>query len=159
MTISNIELVKLAESHNINLKITDIIMSDELKRIPARPDMNLIINLQKSTNDGTHWVLLMKKDKQCLYMDSFGVFPDNPVVSWCKRHKLHLAYNSYIIQDLDSTQCGLFCFSLLLHVQSNLFNEGIPREFKNDLLELTNDWINYFEVDTKLNDRMLKQLL
>ena len=157
MTISNFELAKLAKKHKINLTLEDIISSDELQHRPLQ-NGPCIINLQDSRGNGTHWTAFIIHIKQCLYFDSFGAFPDRNVIDYCRKHKLKLAFNTYIIQDLDSTQCGLFCFKLIKYVYTNTINEDIPREFENKLLELANDYINLFVANPKHNDKILKSI-
>ena len=135
-------------------------MSDEITDYPLSNDMNLIINLKNSdANKGSHWVLFVKRGIQCIYMDSFGAFPDTHTVDYCEKHGLKLAYNGFIIQHLESTQCGLFCFSLLVHLKKAKINHIFPREFESDLLEKVNDWVNTFVSDTSQNDAILGEIL
>ena len=70
MTLSNIDLMKLAKHYNINLN--GIYMKDELNGLKPRIG-NYIINLQ-STNqgNGTHWTAIIFTKKRAYYFDSFG---------------------------------------------------------------------------------------
>ena len=97
--------------------------------------------------DGTHWLVLIIKGNNCLYFDSFGMIPRKEIITFCKGKRL--GYSTYIIQDIDSTQCGLYCIALLHFMQSN----------KGDLYELFNDFINLFVNNTKLNDKILFKYL
>ena len=147
MTISNFDLVKLAKSHNVKLELKDIIMADELLNIKLKRNMNLIINLENSTGQGTHWVCLIIKGKNAFYFDSFGAKPDTYVTRYCRLNELRLGYNNYIIQDLNSTQCGIFCIALLKYLRTN--------KSKN-IFDSSNEFIDIFNNNTKDNDKLLK---
>jgi hypothetical protein len=143
--LTNYDLEDICDSYNI--KLNDICMKDDL---PARlTDGNYIINLQSSIiGNGTHWLALNVKGKQCFFFDSFGAPPSIEIREFVKKRKgSHLAYNNWIIQDLKSENCGYFCVSFLLHIQ---------KHFKQDLYEAANDYINKFQDDTSKNDNILK---
>ena len=147
MTISNFDLVKLAKSHNVKLELKDIIMADELLNIALKRNMNLIINLEDSTGQGTHWVCLIIKGKNSFYFDSFGAKPDTYITRYCRLNGLRLGYNNYIIQDLSSTECGIFCIALLKYLRTN--------KSKN-IFDSSNEFIDIFNNNTKDNDKLLK---
>ena len=147
MTISNFDLVKLAKLHNVQLLLTNIIMADEMQNIKLNRNMNLIINLQDSSKNGSHWVAFIVKGKNAFYFDSFGAQPDNYVTQYCRKNGLQLGYNNYIIQDLNSTQCEIFCIALLKYITTN---KSIH------LYEACDDFINIFNHNTKHNDKILQ---
>ena len=147
MTISNFDLVKLAKSHNVQLELNEIIMADELVNIASKRNMNLIINLQDSSQNGSHWVCLIIKGKNAFYFDSFGAKPDTYVTQYCRQNGLRLGYNNYIIQDLSSTECGVFCIALLKYLANNN---------KKELYKTSDEFIDIFNNNTKDNDKLLK---
>ena len=158
MTISNTELEELCKRKKIQLNA--VVIANELINIPKTKSMNIIVNLDTMGQQGTHWVALVVRDNQAFYFDSFGAKCDNYVVEYCRRNRLNLAINVYIVQDLKSTECGLFCVALFKYLKTGKIPKGIPREFpRNRLLELCNDFINLFEPDTRENDGILYQLL
>jgi hypothetical protein len=116
--------------------------------VKKKPSLNLIVNMQSSNQStgGSHWVALLKRGNIYFYFDSFGAKPPIEVKQYCKTK---LAYNSYIIQNLNSEACGLYCFALLHYVKNN----------KGNLLEVVNDFINMFEDDTRRNDQILQLYL
>ena len=154
MTISNVDLQKKFDKRGIN--ITAIIMANELRGIPLQKSMNIIINLDDRGNNGTHWTCMCVRGKEAFYFDSYGAKCDKYVLDYCKRHNLKLGINTYIIQDLDSVECGLFCFAYILYLHKEKIPNKITREFpKSRLYELSNNFINMFEHDTRLNDNIL----
>lgn len=160
MTISNFDLVKLAETYKIKLTLTDVISSNHLINIKLKKFMNIIINLESSEKGGSHWVLLIIRDNLAFYFDSFGASPDNYVIKYCSKFKLKLAMNNYIIQDLKSTECGIFCLGLLVYIKNERVLPKKLREFKNEILyELCNNYCNMFSMETKQNDKILYDYL
>jgi len=146
MTLTNIELFELAQK--MNIKLDDVIMKDNLKDIPLTTNMDLIVNLESSNKgNGTHWIGLIIRKKSAMYFDSFGAIPPKEVISFCKG--LRVGYNSYIIQDLKSTECGNYCLGYLRYIQSG----------KGIIYLRANEFINMFEDNTKLNDKILMKYL
>ena len=139
MTLTNFELIKLAKRRKIDLD--HVVMKDGLKDIKRKKR----INLQSSspTAVGTHWVALYIENKQACYFDSFGGIPPTDVIRYCGG--LKLGYNSYIIQNIKSTECGNFCLAYLEYLQ---YNNGT-------LFQDANSFANLFEHDTTLNDDIL----
>lgn len=156
--ISNFELADLAKEQKVNLKLQNILMADQLQTTPLKKKMNLIINLQKSSQGGSHWVALIVRGKQAFYCDTFGMDCDTNVIQFCRKHKLHLACNKYIIQDLKSVQCGVYCFALIKYIETEEIPK-YPREFENNLLEICNNFVNMFVPNRKQNDKILYKYL
>ncbi len=140
--LTNYDLIDICRRNQIHLN--SVIMKDTLKSLNKSKNMKLIVNLQSSSQgDGTHWLVLIIKGSNCLYFDSFGVIPCKEIIRFCKGKRL--GYSAYIIQDINSTQCGLYCIALLHFMQYN----------KGDFFELFNDFINLFVSNTKVNDKIL----
>jgi hypothetical protein len=148
MTVSNFEIADICKKHKIMLKLTDIITKDLLASVRCTKLKNLIINFAKSGQEGTHFVSLCIRGKEAYYQDSFGCYPLPEVVDYCKQHNLKLGYNSYIVQDIKSTNCGIYCVAMLKYV-------GVSGK----LYDKANEFINLFEDDTKLNDNILRQYM
>jgi len=142
----------MAEQDRINLII---IMADELVKQKLAKSMNIILNLQDSDEGGSHWVSLVIRNKTAIYFDSYGAGCDQYVITFCKKHKLKLGINTYIIQDLDSTECGVYAYAFIKYIINEKIIKTIPREFKVDLFEKANDYINMFEPETENNDNIL----
>ena len=118
--LSNTQLEELADNYGIELN--GIHMKDELKGIKPR-NGNYIINLESSTecdntHCGTHWLLLIVKNKNCLYFDPFGVLPPTAVIDFCKRiPNSTLGYSTKEIQHIDADTCGWFGLGLLIFLK------------------------------------------
>lgn len=68
-----------------------------------------IINLDDSTGEGSHWVLLSFLNPDIgVYFDSFAVDCPQEVLRFMKKHRQRNVMNENIIQDLDSTNCGYY---------------------------------------------------
>ena len=152
MTISNYQLLHMAKQDRIKLII---IMADELVNLKLSKRMNIILNLQDSSKGGSHWVSLVVIDNNAMYFDSYGAGCDQYVLTYCRKHKLRLGINTYIIQDLKSTECGLYSYGFIKYIVNENIIKGIPREFKENLFELANDYINMFVPETEDNDDIL----
>ena len=145
MMLSNFDLENLAKYYKLH--INDVCMKDELPNTVQ--DGCYIINMQSSSKGtGTHWIALFIIRENAYYFDSFGAVPPIEICEFVnKRKHSHLYYNNWIIQDLQSSDCGFFSLAFLLwmteHLQRNMFN-------------VYNDFVNSFSSDTSINDEILK---
>lgn len=153
--LSDQELKQLCKLFHIKCK--GIYLKDELKPITTNEGF-YIYNLDSKNNPvvktslGTHWTCSVGNDTAVMYFDSYGVDPPNEIASFLKLKYDKYFYNNYIIQDLDSTNCGFYCLGLAVYVKDN--------QAKNpNLMQVCNDYINMFEDETKQNDVILKQYL
>lgn len=120
-------------------------MKDELANVKLIKSNNIIVNFAKEGHEGTHFVALVIRDGNAFYFDSFGCYPLDEVVSYCKHHHLKLGYNSYIVQNIESTNCGLFCFALFKYLGNTM----------SSLYKNCNEFVDMFDDDTKHNDNIL----
>jgi hypothetical protein len=112
--LTNVDLMEIAKLNNI--KLFDILMIDELNQLKNK---NYIINLQKTGENGSHWIAVIIKQKKMIYVDSFGGCPHINIINWCKENHYHLGYNAYIIQKLTSKACGLYSLLAILRLQNS----------------------------------------
>ena len=107
-------------------------------------DGEYVINLDESSNIGTHWIALHVNNKTATYFDSFGVEHIPKEIKKFINNKNIIA-NIYRVQNYDSTICGYFCIGFINYMFkgksladfTNLFS---PNNFKkNDDIIL-----NYF---------------
>ena len=148
MTVSNFEMADVCKKHNIKLNLSDVITKDILVSLKLSKMKNIIINFAVSGQEGTHFVVFVIRGKKAYYQDSFAGYPLDEVVQYCKKHDLKLGYNSYIIQNIKSTNCGVYCVALLKYL-------GVS----GDLYKKSNEFVNLFEDDSELNDKILYQYL
>ena len=109
-----------------------------------------IINLDSAPNSGTHWLTLLLSDKTALYADPFAAPPPIEIIDAVKKSKLHLYFNNWVIQDIDSELCGYYSIALIHYVSTH----------KNlSIINAANAFINLFKDNTKLNGPILKKYL
>ena len=148
MVLTNFNLEDIAEQ--MGLDLIGIYSKDELPdRLIAG---SYIINLQDSDDgQGSHWVCFkIFENGKCCYFDSFGMPMPVEVDNFLKPFK-PVATNNRIIQDVKSTKCGYFCIAFI-----NYFN-GV--DAKCDIFEMYDDFLNAFSNNSKLNDKIVMELL
>ena len=75
--------------------------------------------MQKSSQSGSHWCSLSRKNNSIFIFDSFGVgyIPKNIYEIY---KNFNIVTNIYRIQHIDSNLCGLYCVLFCLYkVNSN----------------------------------------
>jgi len=139
------------------IKCRGIYLKDELKPVETEEGF-YIYNLDSktkpvmSTSLGTHWTCSVGNDKQAMYFDSYGVVPPNEISYFLKLKYDKYMYNNYIIQDLNSTNCGFYCLGLALYVKEN-------QATNPNLMQTCNEYINMFGDNARTNDVILRDFL
>lgn len=147
MTISNIELESLAEFFEIpNFQC---VMNDEMLKMPFH-DGYWIVNLEDSSESGSHWVAVIVKNGKKLYWDSFAAPPSLQVTDFLHKTSSKYMFNNRIIQDLKSVLCGWYCMGLIIFCHH--FKDAVS----DDLFVLADIWSECFFNNYKLNDKQLK---
>ena len=85
-------------------------MRDELKNKKALNSECMIINIDHSSNEGTHWTCLFIRNEVSFYFDSYGFEPTLEVIEYCKEPRY---YSSYPIQKMNEVICGHYCIYVL----------------------------------------------
>ena len=146
--LTNFELQDIAHKNNIKLDL--VIMMDELLTL-KKQNYNLILNLQDTgVGNGTHWICLITRGNNALYIDSFGGFAHPTVIKWCLYNDLHLGFSNYICQSLKSQRCGYYSLQAIKQIQDataqNLYDKG-------------NAYVNLYEPSRKANEKIVMQKL
>src|ERR1700761_1516971 len=76
--LSNIDIISKCQELQIE-NFKGAFMRDELNSNVIKSDECLILNIDESSNDGTHWTCLFVKNKICYYFDSCEFPPPNEV--------------------------------------------------------------------------------
>jgi len=119
----------------------------------------LVLNIDHSNNNGTHWTCLFIKNDSCYYFDSYGFQPCLEVEKYCRNVK-NRYYNTFPIQTLrvwsstqtqsDRTQnfslknqlnkvgCGHYCIYVLYKLH-NGFTDSSNLVFDTDSQSLVCD--------------------
>lgn len=117
--LSNVELDNFLSKINGS---APTVARDELPKKIANKEYR-IINLDHSSNSGTHWVAIINdpKLKYSFYFDSYGLVPPTEAVKYMKTSGKQIYYNSSQIQLVNSVACGFYCLYVI-----NEFNKGRP---------------------------------
>jgi len=102
-------------------------MRDELNRASKCTDNEcLVLNIDHSDNDGTHWTCLFIKNGELYYFDSFGFTPPLEVLDYyqCKNRW----YNSFKIQQYNEVICGHYCIYVLYRLSNGFSFDDILDE-------------------------------
>ena len=103
-------------------------MRDELKG-SASNNESLILNIDDSSGDGTHWTCLCCQKGTCLYFDSYGFVPPIEVQNYCKGF-----YSTFKVQAPNEIICGHYCIYVLYKLNmGSLFSDIL-----NELYERNN---------------------
>lgn len=118
------------------------------KELPIDRDCIFVINLDVSSQSGSHWVALFisatnqsKKNKKCrhsMYFDSYGLPPSNTHIrSFIKKNSNYTSWNHKKLQSDYSIVCGIYCIIWCLSVINNdgfscFFNEFNKNYDSND---------------------------
>ena len=84
-------------------------LRDTLSKKPKLNECG-ILNLDSSSDDGTHWVMWFKNGRDKFYFDSYGVQPPSELIAYLMSP---IFYNSERVQQKGEVFCGHLClFSL-----------------------------------------------
>jgi hypothetical protein len=82
-----------------------------------------VVNLQRSSGKGTHWVAFAKHSNLVHYFDSFGNLPPPPelIMYWKIRgRRMRVQYNYKRKQPFNSVHCGSLCLRFLVSQNRNV---------------------------------------
>ena len=79
----------------------------------------LVLNIDHSNNNGTHWTCLFIKHNDFFYFDSYGFDPPLEVLDYYKCE--NRLCNTFKIQQYDEVICGHYCIYVLYRL-SNGYN-------------------------------------
>ena len=107
--LSNFQIIELCNDLKIK-HFKGVFMRDELN---FKSDYNecLILNIDHSDNDGTHWTCLFTKNGISNYFDSFGFRLPLEVERYCKGDIRN--YSTFPIQINNEVICGHYCIYVL----------------------------------------------
>ena len=109
--LSNFKIIDKCKELKIR-NFKGVFMRDELNG-KATDNECLILNIDHSSNKGTHWVSLFIKHGICYYFDSYGFQPPNEAVKYCDGIR-ERRYSTFKIQKPGQVICGHFCIYVLL---------------------------------------------
>ena len=110
--LSNFQILDKCKELKIKI-FKRVFMRDELNKRQTGNKKNecLLLNLDHSQNNGTHWISLYIKNGIAIYFDSFGLDPPQEVKDYCKGTELYCGTDK--IQENDEVICGHYCIFML----------------------------------------------
>jgi hypothetical protein len=93
----------------------------------------MVINLDKSNKEGSHWVSVFAPNAKCVYyFDSMGNGPSDTIKTILKNKFKKIIYNNVMLQSLFSSVCGHYCiyYIYMMSLNSNNFI-NIIKNLKN----------------------------
>lgn len=110
--ISNIQIEHYYKN---NPYFGGIYMKDEIPRLQHQKFY--IINLDSSTGNGTHWVLVYNvAPDEIFYFDPMGIpYPPRNVLDAMRKTKKPATFNIDDIQSMRSESCGYYCMFIADH--------------------------------------------
>ena len=112
---SNIELEDAAKRLKIS-SFRGVFLLDKLPKKPNKKECG-IVNFDKSSGSGTHWVAWYKNGKTKIYFDSYGVHPPLEVIYYLEK-PIH--YNTDQLQPAEEVFCGHLCLYVLKELDMGL---------------------------------------
>lgn len=146
----------------LNQIFTGVYARDEIPKTNFRhhKSYGYIINLDKSTGLGTHWVAIYipKYSKYIEYFDSQGEYPLHKEILQLVCRKSYFLYNNKKLQSTLSTTCGQWClFYLCCRVldispkkiisffdpYDYVLNDNVINAVVNNMFDMDNDVYDY----------------
>ena len=104
------------------------------KELSKRKSWAMIINLDKFSQPGTHWVAVFapKNKKYLEYFDSTGRMASHYSIKKLLRQREYYIYNNIPLQSKYTTTCGQYCLFFLCGRAHGLQPHEIISFFKHD---------------------------
>ena len=86
-------------------------MKDEVKKMQIKQKMFFIVNYDKSSKGGSHWVACVKNGDILYHFGSYGIPPLREITGHFSTSHIH--YNDRAVQLNDSAICGHLCLAFI----------------------------------------------
>ena len=95
---------------------------------------SLVVNTDKSTQNGLHWQSIYRSGDSLFFFDSYGRRPEGDILAFCRQFR-HIYYNAVSHQLPTTSTCGGFAI-YHVHMQSR----GVPfRDIVDTFLRIRED--------------------
>ena len=116
--MSNFQIIEKCKELKIK-NFKGVFMRDELNGKKASHNECMVINIDHSSNEGTHWTCIFIKNGVSFYFDSYGFPPPFEVLKYCKRgYGQTVKTSSFPIQKINQIICGHFCIYVLYRLSN-----------------------------------------
>ena len=114
------------------------------KKLPI-PSL-VIVNLDYSTDKGSHWVVLHRVNNEVVeHFDSAGKQPKRDIVNNLFSNALSYKYNNKRVQNYQTDTCGLFCLYYSYHSSRGRTMQSILSDFSINLNSNEEMIISFFK--------------
>lgn len=147
--MNTLQLEKILENYSKDKEFFyGIYPIDRLPNITRFPSC-LIVNNQRSNEEGEHWVAIyFDKKGKCEFFDSFAKSPRfYGLQNYLKSYAHRVKYNKQIIQSNYSEYCGLYCIFYLifkLNHRSMLYYQKLFKKNPNQNDKMFSRWIKKY---------------
>lgn len=95
---------------------------DEIKNIRLNRHNCIIVNMDLSTEEGSHWIAInFSKNGLLYYFDSYGFRPyKQEIWNFLSKHSRQFKWNRKLLQSLTSDVCGIYCAVFCLFMNCDL---------------------------------------
>ena len=118
---------------------------DNVAQLSLNPESSFIVNLDFSTQPGSHWIAIKMTQKKCFIIDSLGGVmrygPLNLFLTKISQHRKVI--KSPAFQPKKSNLCGFYCLYFLLLLQFTTFS-NLCKSFSTDLNLNDNKLLDFF---------------
>jgi len=108
----------------------------------------IVVNLSKSNETGTHWIVIIRSHKQIYEVfNSLGFHDLNVILPYMQiRSKADVVFNQQMYQSSTSSTCGLFCIYYAINRVLNFdlsFHHLLEHIFDDDIEQNESHVINF----------------
>ena len=107
--LSNIDIINYVKLLGIK-NFRGCYMRDELVGLKPREFECGVLNLNLSTERGSHWVCWFKTINKKYYFNSFGLPPPKELIEYLRSPIL---YSTFQLQGINDKNCGKWCLRIL----------------------------------------------
>ena len=112
--LSNFQIIAKCQELKVD-KFKGVFMRDELNKMGPQSDECMVLNIDHSSNEGTHWTGLFTTKGVAYYFDPYGFEPTLEVGEYCKGSSY---YSSFQIQKMNEVICGHYCIYVLYRLSN-----------------------------------------
>jgi hypothetical protein len=109
----NTDLIEYLKKYDGNKSYVfgGVVMKDEVKKMQIKKKMFFIVNYDKSSKGGSHWVGCVKNGDILYHFGSYGIPPLREITGHFSTSHIH--YNDRAVQLNDSAICGHLCLAFI----------------------------------------------
>lgn len=116
--MNSAELHKILSRDPFTMKyFVGVFPSDKIPELSSNRSFAMVINTDKSTEPGSHWVaIFVENNKKLEFFDSYGLPPDayGSDIKHFITHYPEVSWNKICFQSLTSNVCGPYCIYYLV---------------------------------------------